>query len=144
MSAQHDTPVPSEKMKALDRLVGTWKVTGGAEGTITYRWMDGGFFLLQDVELEQFGEKTIGMEIIGHLHPYGEEPSTDIHSRYYDNTGNTLDYIYEMNGDELTIWAGEKDSPAYFKGTFDKSGNTNVGKWTYPGGGGYDSTMTRI
>jgi hypothetical protein len=28
-------------------------VTGGAEGTVTYEWMAGGFFLLQRVDLEQ-------------------------------------------------------------------------------------------
>jgi hypothetical protein len=135
---------PSEKMKALDRLVGKWKVTGGAEGTIEYRWMDGGFFLIQDAELTQFGQKMTGIEIIGHLHPFGEEVGEAIKSRYYDSMGNTLDYEYELEGDVLTIWGGEKGSPAYFKGTFSKDGSENVGKWVYPDGGGYDSTMTRI
>ena len=27
---------PSGQMKALDRLVGTWEVTGGAVGTVSY------------------------------------------------------------------------------------------------------------
>lgn len=139
-----EAPTPSAKMKALDRLVGKWNVTGGAEGVVEYRWMDGGFFLIQDVELTQFGQKMTGMEIIGHLHPFGEEPTEAIKSRYYDSMGNTLDYEYELEGDELTIWGGEKGSPAYFKGTFSEDGNTNVGKWVYPDGGGYDSTMTRI
>jgi hypothetical protein len=60
--------------------------------------MDGGFFLIQRVELEQYGQQTKGMELIGHLRPFGQPPSQDIHSRFYDSTGNTLDYVYELEG----------------------------------------------
>jgi hypothetical protein len=58
--------------------------------------------------------------------------------------GNTLDYVYELEGDTLTIWGGEKGSPAYFKGKFSDDGDTQSGEWVYPGGGGYESTMTRV
>ncbi|MFD6948490.1 hypothetical protein A6A08_18770 [Nocardiopsis sp. TSRI0078] len=132
-------------LTALDRLVGTWKVTGGAEGTVTYRWMEGGFFLIQDVRLHQYGQEVVGMEIIGRERPFGaEEPGEDLRSRFYDSQGNTFDYVYELEGDVLTIWAGEKGSPAFFRGEFNAEGDTMAGPWTYPGGGGYDSTMTRI
>jgi hypothetical protein len=137
-------PTPGPDLKSLDRLVGTWQVTGGAEGQVTYEWMEGGFFLLQHVALEQDGEQIKGIEIIGHERPFGAEPSQDIASRFYDSVGNTLDYVYELDGDALTIWAGEKGSPAYFKGTFSDDGNTCAGAWVYPGGGGYESTMTRV
>jgi hypothetical protein len=137
-------PTPSPDLKSLDRLVGTWKVAGGAQGQVTYEWMEGGFFLLQDVDLEQYGQRIKGIEIIGHLRPFGEQPSQDIHSRFYDSMGNTLDYVYEPDGDTLTIWGGEKGSPAYYKGTFSDDGNTLAGDWVYPGGGGYESTMTRV
>ena len=70
---------------------GTWRVTGGAEGTVTYRWMEGGYFLIQDVELE---------------------------------------------GDTLTIWAGDEGSPAYFRGSFNEDGSVLDGAWVYPGGAG--------
>ena len=40
---------PSAELKALDRLVGTWSVSGGAEGTVRYEWMPGRFFLLQHI-----------------------------------------------------------------------------------------------
>lgn len=138
-------PRPDERIRALDRLVGTWKVTGGAEGTVAYRWMEGGFFLVQDVELEQYGQSVTGFEVIGREKPFGaERPSEDIHSRFYDSQGNTFDYVYELDGDTLTIWAGEKGSPAYFRGTFDEGGDALTGAWVYPGGGGYDSVMTRV
>ncbi|MFC9970829.1 hypothetical protein ACFVH6_07995 [Spirillospora sp. NPDC127200] len=139
-----DTQQPSPEVKALDRLVGTWKVTGGVEGTVRYEWMPGRFFLIQHVDLTQFGEPVTGMEIIGNLRPFGEPTGADVMSRYYDSTGNTFDYVYEMIGDELTIWGGAKGSPAYFRGTFNAEGTVLSGEWVYPGGGGYASTMTRI
>jgi hypothetical protein len=52
--------------------------------------------------------------------------------------------VYELDGDTLTIWAGERGSPAYYKGTFSADGNSCAGAWVYPGGGGYESTMTRV
>ncbi|GAA3219637.1 hypothetical protein ACFP63_15720 [Oerskovia jenensis] len=134
---------PSAGLRALDRLVGTWRVTGGAEGEVTYEWMEGGYFLLQRVRLVQFGQEVAGLEVIGNLHPFGEPVGDDVVSRFYDSLGNTLDYVYELAGDRLTIWAGAKGGPAYFEGLFDADGDSVVGEWVYPGGGGYASTMTR-
>ncbi|WP_433347730.1 hypothetical protein [Micromonospora sp. CA-111912] len=134
---------PSAELTPLDRLVGTWTVTGGAEGTVRYEWMTGGFFLLQHVELTQFGQPVTGLEVIGHLHPFGEPIGADVVSRFYDSAGNTLDYVYELVGDKLIIWGGAKGSPAYYEGTFSADDTTVTGEWIYPGGGGYASTMTR-
>ena len=59
---------------------------------------------MQHVDLEQYEQKTKGIEIIGHERGFGAtEPSKDIKSRYCDNGGNTLDYVYELDGDTLTI-----------------------------------------
>ncbi|MFD6098814.1 hypothetical protein ACFVWN_15565 [Nocardiopsis flavescens] len=135
---------PSAAVTALERLVGTWEVTGGAAGTVRYEWMEGGFFLLQHVELEQFGAPVTGLEVIGNLHPFGEPVGTDVASRFYDARGNTFDYVYELVGDTLTIWAGARGGPAYFEGVFSADGSTVAGAWVYPGGGGYESTMTRV
>ncbi|MDE3722151.1 hypothetical protein PWG71_12195 [Nocardiopsis sp. N85] len=135
---------PSGAVTALDRLVGTWSVTGGAEGTVRYEWMAGGFFLLQHVELAQFGEPVTGLEVIGNLHPFGEPVGADVVSRFYDAWGNTFDHVYELDGDTLFIWAGAKGGPAYYEGVFGPDGDTVVGEWVYPGGGGYTSTMTRV
>ncbi|GAA3467443.1 hypothetical protein [Nonomuraea roseola] len=144
MSEMPETYEPSADLKALDRLVGTWAITGGAEGTVRYEWMPGGFFLLQHVELTQFGQPVTGLEVIGNLRPFGEPVGADVMSRFYDSAGNTLDYVYELTGDKLTIWGGAKGSPAYYEGTFSADGTTVTGEWVYPGGGGYESTMVRI
>lgn len=144
MTNPQETPNPAADMKALGRLLGTWQVSGGAAGTVTYEWMEGQFFLLQHVDLEQYGQTTTGLEVIGHLQPFGEEPSQNIKSRYYDSMGNTLDYVYELQGDTLTIWGGEKGSPVHYTGQFSKDGNTVAGEWIYPDGDGYASTMTRV
>jgi hypothetical protein len=135
---------PSSDLKRLDRLVGTWVVSGGTQGTVTYEWMEGHFFLVQHVDLEQYGQHIKGIEIIGHERKFEGEPSEDIQSRFYDNMGNTLDYVYELDGDTLTIWGEEKGSPAYFEGEFSDDGNTLNGEWVYPDGSGYVSTMNRI
>jgi hypothetical protein len=137
-------PTPDPDLEGLSKLVGTWNVTGGAQGQVTYEWMEGGFFLIQHVDLEQDGVRHKGIEIIGHEQTFGAPPSEDIKSRYYDSNGATLDYVYEVEGDTLTIWGGERGSPAYYKGRFSADGTTCSGAWVYPGGGGYESTMTRV
>jgi len=140
MTDGKQTPVPNPDMKNLDRLVGTWNVSGGVQGKVVYEWMEGGFFLMQRVDL---GDNK-GLEIIGHEQLFGaDEPSADIKSRYYDSMGNTFDYVYELEGDTLTIWGGMKGSPAYYKGTFSADDSTLTGEWVYPGGG-YESKSTRV
>jgi hypothetical protein len=138
-------PEPPPGFESLgDSLVGTWEISGGAQGRATYEWMEGGFFLIQRVDLEQHGQRIKGIEIIGHERQFGAEPSEDIKSRFYGNVGNTLDYVYELEGDTLTIWGGERGSPAYYRGTLSEGGNTLSGAWHYPGGGGYEATSTRV
>lgn len=54
MEAEYTAPVPNPDLRSLDRLVGTWKVSGpDIEGQATYKWMEGGFFLLQQRQVEQ-------------------------------------------------------------------------------------------
>ncbi|MER6916922.1 hypothetical protein ABT354_35200 [Streptomyces sp. NPDC000594] len=140
-------PLADREVSALNRLVGTWRVSGGAEGTVTFRWLAGGHFLVQDIDLVQNDRRVIGVEMIGRLKPFGAaEAGPDILSRFYDDQGHTFDYVYDPDpdGDTLVIWAGEKGSPAYYRGTFSADGATLSGSWTYPGGGGYDSAMTRV
>jgi hypothetical protein len=127
----------------LDRLVGVWKQSGGVQGEISYEWMEGGFFLIQHIDLDHDGHPVKGIEIIGHEQPFGGEPSAEIKSRYYGADGSTFDYVYEVEGDTLTIWGGAKGSPAYYRGQFSPDGDTLRGGWVYPEGG-YESIAVRV
>jgi hypothetical protein len=103
---------PAADLKTLDKLVGTWELSGDVGGTVTYEWMKGGFFLIQRVHMvQEDGQENTGIEIIGHERGMGAEPSADIKSRFYSDSGDTLDYVYELEGDTLTIWFGERGSP---------------------------------
>ena len=133
----------SNRLQKLDRLIGTWELSGDTTGTSSYEWMEGGFFMVQKLNMLLFERPVKVTEIIGHLKPFGEDPSADIHSRAYDAEGNTFDYIYEIEGDTLIIWGGEKGSPAFYTCVFSADGNDATGEWTYPGGG-YKSVMKRI
>lgn len=139
----YDHPAPNPELRSLDRLVGTWRVSGpDIAGTTRYEWLDGGFFLVQHFDFVHGGRSVKGLELIGFERGFGAEPSRDIRSRIYDNAGNTFDYVYEVTGEDLTIWAGKRDSPAYYRGAWSDDGNTCAGAWVYPGGG-YESTMRR-
>ncbi|WP_117208413.1 hypothetical protein [Allorhizocola rhizosphaerae] len=130
-------------MKEFDRLIGTWKLTGGAQGTVRYEWMEGGHFLLQHVDVTQDGHAAKGLEVIGHERPLFGEPSEEVKSRFYSTDGSTLDYIYEIDGNTLTIWGGEKGSPAYCTTVLSEDGNSLHAKWVWPGGG-YETDGVRM
>jgi hypothetical protein len=143
---------PDPRLRSLDRLVGTWKVSGPDEldGMVRFEWLEGGFFLVQHFELNQHGHKNKGVEYIGfersweQMQESAEDSShRDITSRIFDNQGNTFTYTWEIEDDTLTIWGGTRGSPAKYEGKFSEDGNTNSGRWVWPGGG-YESTMTRI
>jgi hypothetical protein len=137
-------PGPNPDLKSLDRLVGTWQVSGEAQGQISYEWKEGGFFLEQHFDLDHSGHIIKGIEVIGHLQGLGEEPGREIRTRVYSFLdGLTLDYVYELDGDTLTIWGGEKGSPAYYRGKFSADGDVLSGGWVWPGGG-YKTTTTRV
>ena len=128
-----DTPTPAADLQALgERLVGAWRVSGGTQGTVRYEWMDGGFFLIQHVELEQYGQQTKGMELIGRLRPFGEP-----------QPGHPLPLLRQHRQHPgLCVRAGGRHphhlgrgegSPAYFRGTFSADSNTLTSEWVYPG-----------
>ena len=147
--AQYLGAVPNPDLQKLERLVGTWEISdpsgkGEISGQISYEWVEGGFFLLQRFDLLHGEHRNKGVEYIGHFQLFGEEPSEEIKTRVFSFLdGMVLDYVYELEGDTLIIWAGEKGSPAYFKGQFSKDGNSLTGAWVYPGGG-YQSRMSRV
>jgi len=138
-----DAPARNPGLKALDKLIGTWKISGEATGKTTYEWMDGGFFLIARGEIEQGGKKTKHIEIIGYDHDPAGAPADVMTSRLYTSRGDTLGYTHEVNEKDMTTWFGAKGSPALFKAKWSDGGNTLSGAWEWPGGG-YKLTMTRV
>jgi hypothetical protein len=135
------TPTQSRDaaLRSLDRLVGTWALSGpGLGGTVRYEWMDGGNFLVQHVDMQHGDETTRGVEYIGL-----DRDTGTLRSHYFGSDGEILEYTYELTGNTLTIWFGGMDSPARFTGTFTADGARNSGGWEWPGGG-YESNMTRV
>ncbi len=130
---------PHASLQSLDRLVGTWAISGpGTSGTVRYEWMDGGGFLVQHVDLSGDEGGTRGIEYIGY-----DKDSDSLRSHFFGSGGEILEYTYDLTGDTLTIWFGDSSSPAKFVGTFNADDTTNTGAWEWPGGG-YESTMTRV
>ncbi len=134
--------IPAEPypiLRTLERLVGRWRVSGSyLQGTLTFEWMEGGFFLIQHVDAHH-GEQAIkGIEYIGF-----DEDTQTLRSHYMDTRGDNFTYTWEVQGDRLRIWFGEKGSDNFYEGKFSPDGNSGTGRWKWPGGG-YEATMTRI
>lgn len=141
-------PSRSSPSAALGRLAealaGTWKISGDAQGQARYERPEGGHFLFQHVELEYAGRKIQGLEVLGHLHRLDAPPTKEVWTRFYSYLdGLTLDYVYELKGNLLTIWFGKKGSNNFYRGRFSEDRNTLTGAWQWPGGG-YRTTNTRI
>jgi hypothetical protein len=82
-------PQPHPDLQALDRLVGTWQVTGGARGQMVYEWMPGRFFLMQRIDFQHGQNSVQGLEIIGSPAHCQGSFSTD---------GNTLEGAWVFPG----------------------------------------------
>ena len=131
-------PEPNSALRDLDRLVGTWQVSGEANGQITFRWMEGGFFLIQEVDMD--GAR--GTEFIG----YDTESST-LKSHYFSNTGDLLEYTYKAAGKTHTVSIDMLGRKGEFVAEFSDDDNTFAGRWDWTQDGekmGYNATMTRV
>jgi hypothetical protein len=129
-----EMPQPDPALKRLDRLVGTWSMTGHLVGSTekniigrtTFRWVAGGFFLQQDVEIDFAGKMKIkALELIGY------DPQTGAFSSYvYSNfSPEPLPYKWDLRGDSLTISVSYGPMDSTFKGTFSEDGDSFSGGW---------------
>jgi hypothetical protein len=131
-------------LKHLERLVGRWKISGGTNGELSYEWLPGRHFLMARGRIDQFGQLTEHVEIIGYDKPLGaEKPSDVLTSRLYTNNGDTLSYTHEVDDKTVTSWFGEKGSDTMMRAKWSDDGNMLTGEWVWPGGG-YKLTLTRI
>ena len=132
---------PNDKLKRLtERMTGKWQVKGpDIDGTVEYEPMEGGFFLIQHIDFVQGGTKIKGVEYIAY------DPDTDtLRSHFMDTMGSNFTYTYTLEGKDLRINFGDKDSDMYYEGTFNEDNSEHSGAWHYPDGGGYAATVTRL
>lgn len=151
-------PAPNPTMKRLERLVGTWRMSGGPvggdqnamTGSFTFKWLYGegglGLFLQQDMEMNYGGTHVQGHEIIGY------NPKTDkFPSHVYSNmSAEALPYEWDIRGDDVTITVNYGDISSTYHGKFAPDGNSFSGGWRpNPGAdeninAAYDDIATRI
>jgi hypothetical protein len=134
---------PDPALRTLDRLVGTWTITGETfNGQTTFEWMDGGFYLVQRSQADHNGREFTAIEYVGF-----DQDTQTLRSHMMDSAGSNFTYTWQIDGDTLTIWFGDKDSDNFLTGTFSPDGDTNTGRWQWPDGKGgtdsYTATMTR-
>jgi hypothetical protein len=135
---------PYPELKKLERLFGRWQVSGNfIQGEIAYEWMEGGFFLIQHVDLRHGDQAIKGIEYIGF-----DEDTQTLRSHFMDNHGSNFTYTWDLVGNALNIWFGDKDSDNFCIATFSSDGNSCHSYWQWPEGdgqiGGYEAELTRI
>ena len=77
-------PQPHPALRRLDRFAGTWRMQGHLVGSsennimgqVSYRWLPGGHFLEQRVELNLMGLEIHSLEFIGYDPETNSYPST--------------------------------------------------------------------
>ncbi len=146
-------PTPNPKLKALDPMVGTWKVSGrtiGADadnitGEMIIEWLPGGFFLKQTTRIN-FADmfQPQGLELVG----YDAESDTLTSLVYSNMAPMAVPYVWAFEGDELTI---HMKAGATMHAKIAKDGKSFSGGWrpdagheNDPGMVAYDLTGTRV
>ncbi|KAA2241704.1 DUF1579 domain-containing protein [Chitinophaga agrisoli] len=122
---------PGSAHRLLDPFAGKWRTEGWIretadhpaikiQGTDTYEWLPGGYFLLHRVDVEIGEERNETIEIIG----FDQE-----HERYtmqhFDNKGNT-GIMYGSVADGIWTFLG---TSLRFTGGFTQDGRTLSGIW---------------
>jgi hypothetical protein len=133
-----DKKNPNPALQTLSRLLGTWVVTGGAHGQVTFAWMEGGFFMVQEINLAE----TKGIEFIGY-----DKSSNSLRSHYFDNNGRTLEFTYEVSEGGHMVSIDMPGIKGKFKGQFINHGKTITGSWKWTQDGremSYQATLTRV
>ena len=143
-------PAPDLALKRLEKLVGTWNMTGrtldsdvdNITGWNTFEWLPGGFFL------KSFGEINFKGDLIQSLEMIGYDPSTQTFpsSVYSNMDGRALPYSWDVQDNSIR----HSDASSQYTGTFSEDGKTLSGGWRpkqgekESPGSAYDAVMTRV
>jgi hypothetical protein len=139
-SHEQASPSPNPALARLERLVGTWRMTGrplGSDqdsitGTATFKWLhqhsdDGGpgLFLQQDMEMDYEGTKIHSHELIGYSSKTGA-----FSSHVYSNmAAEPWPYEWDIQGDTWTISINHGRMNATFTGKLAADGKSFSGAW---------------
>lgn len=145
-----DPSQPDPALKRLEKLVGTWKLTGrtlsskedNITGWTTFEWMPGRFFLKAVGEITFKGFLMQSLEIIAY------DPARKIFpsSVYSSMSGTVFSYQWDVQGTTV-IHSG---LGATYTGTFSEDGTMLIGGWRpdegkeSTDGAAYDATMIRV
>ena len=137
MSETPNLPQPDPALKRLDRLVGRWSMEGNLVGSAEknirgetrFRWLPGGFFLEQHVQLDFMGLQIDSLELIGYDPETGTFPST-----VYSNLSPApLPYRWDVQGDEVSITVSYGPLDSIFRGSWREDGTFSGGWRPNPG-----------
>jgi hypothetical protein len=104
MVANRDCDLPgAANLKTLNRLIGTWNVSGEAQGTVAFEWLDDAA-IIQRVSL---GEAQ-GIEVIR-----DDDSTKALQSYYFDHSDR-----YAIDGDTLTVSLDMPDRGGAFTARF--------------------------
>jgi len=159
MSEQNNTPnpgmpTPHPSLKALDKFVGKWSMSGHLvgddkeilKGEASFEWLPGGFFLKQTVNMTFMGMTIASTELVGY------DPETDgLKSFVYSNMSPVpLPYFWKVDGDNIEIKVSYGPLDATMTAQFGADGKSYSGGWRPNEGADtnintpYDITGTRI
>lgn len=131
---QPQAPVPDPALRRLDPLIGDWTLTGNLIGSSeenisgrgSFRWLEGGFFLVQDIQIDFAGMFQIrAHELVGY------DPETGAFSSHvFSNLAPApLHYQWDMRDRTLRISVNEGPLDASFEATISDDGNSFSGGW---------------
>ncbi len=72
------------------------------------------------------------MKIIQHI-TYDQDTGT-LRARYMDTMGDDSTYTWVLDGQELRVSLGDKESDTFFEAQFNDDNSEYVGTWHYPDG----------
>ena len=137
MSENLDLPQPDPALKRLDRLVGRWSMEGhlvgsdemNIRGETEFRWLPGGFFLVQRAHIDFMGLQIESLELIR----YDAETNTFPSTVYSNFSPDPLPYRWGVQGDTVTIGVSYGELDATFSGSWLQDGTFSGGWRPNPG-----------
>jgi hypothetical protein len=137
MAENTTPPQPDPALKRLERFVGRWSMEGhlvgsderNIRGETTFRWLPGGFFLEQRVQLDFMGLMIDSLEVIGY------DPETDTFpSTVFSNfSPDPLPYRWDVKGDDVAISVSYGPLDSTFTGSWREDGTFSGGWRPNPG-----------